>query len=735
MDTIVSVPTEQLADPTLAAEGGRYRTRTYRVAFEALQCEVDDGAEAARIVETLERSDRLVLLAHRSGEPLYSTRDMIEIERDTLKIAWRGRGQGPRISAERIEAALQRADAELKTTHGPEAGIKDEQRRAIRHALGGDQYTATQGFAGTGKSFITKVQREIVEADDYQVFGTAPSWKAVDVLRSDSGLRAENCVALAKLLHDYRTGNLTFDARSFIIVDEASMISARDMHELMQIARDTGASVHLQGDKGQFRPIGAGCPFAALQRLLGAADLQDVQRQRVEWQRAASISLDEANNLSTDVDAQAKIRHALQAYDDAGRIVWADDDEAAFAAAVDQVMRWRAEYPEETTAIITEWNCNVRSGNALLRERLRQAGQISGDDVELQVIVRGTSDNSRASSLTFAAGDEVIFGENIALPERTLRNNDLGRVLAICTANGANPLIRFRLEDGEEIEARYAALVGRREDGEIAAPRIQHAYFMTAHSSQGATYARTIDLSLEGHGREATLVTTTRHRIDHMKVVAVDRVADQLASKKPTTLALGGGGVISAAAEVDDERRERGTLTEIKSAYLSECSAHDHFGNISDLHEIFEFAGIEKPALSRPPAVPAVMHPVLVRRRIAVVARGVRMRRSTTKATQQGVIAPMLQVVRGLLAAAKEGEWGTSERMDARRLELASEKQPLAWWEYLKRVHARTAGGICGLAGTINGFQALPGRGRSAAISRGGGAAARGRQAPCRGKR
>lgn len=28
MDTIVSVPSEQLADPTLAAEGGHYRTRT-----------------------------------------------------------------------------------------------------------------------------------------------------------------------------------------------------------------------------------------------------------------------------------------------------------------------------------------------------------------------------------------------------------------------------------------------------------------------------------------------------------------------------------------------------------------------------------------------------------------------------------------------------------------------------------------------------------------------------------
>ena len=129
---------------------------------------------------------------------------------------------------------------------------------------------------------------------------------------------------------------------------------------------------------------------------------------------------------------------------------------------------------------------------------MKEVGQIAADDVELPVIVRGSGDNARASPMAFAVGDEVIFGENVALPDRTLRNNDLARIVRIEAGDAANPLMRFRMEDGQEVEARYAALVGRREEGEIAAPRMQHSYVMTMHSAQGATYARTIDLGLRG---------------------------------------------------------------------------------------------------------------------------------------------------------------------------------------------------------------------------------------------
>ena len=413
------------------------RARLYQIALEAVQCEVEDGTEAVNIVEALEKSGALVLLADRAGEPIYTTSEMIALERSILAAAWAGRGKGPVISPENIEPVLAQANASLRAKFGPGAGIKPEQEKALRHALSGDQFTVTQGYAGTGKSFITALQREVVEAQGFTVFGTAPSWKATDVLKNDSRLKPENCVVLAKLLHDYRVGKVAFDAKSFIILDEASMVSTRDMAAIVQIAAETGASLRLQGELGQFRAVDAGQPFAALQRLLGAAELRDIQRQKVEWMRAASVTLDDANNHSDETEAIARIRHALRAYDDAGRIVWADNEETAFAAAVDKIMEWRTAYPGQSTAIVTEWNSNARAASAMLRDRLKAAGQVAPDDHEMRVIVRGSRDNRRAVRMAFSVGDEVIFGENIALPGRTVRNNDLARIVSLNATDGS----------------------------------------------------------------------------------------------------------------------------------------------------------------------------------------------------------------------------------------------------------------------------------------------------------
>ena len=653
------------------------RATLYRVAFEALQCEVDDGAEAARIVEGLESSGKLVLLAQQSGEPVYTTEEMIQIEKETLAIAWRGRGQGPRISESKIESTLKRADANLKRQFGSEAGIKPEQARAVRHALSGEQITVTQGYAGTGKSFITALQREIVEAQGYRVFGTAPSWKATDVLKTDSGLRAENCIVVAKLLHDYRSGKLRFDKQSYIIVDEAGMVSTRDMHELMQIARDTGASLRLQGDKGQFRAIEAGMPFAALQRLLGAAELRDILRQKVAWQRAASITLDEANNGADDHDAATKIRRALQAYDDAGRILWVEDAQAALSVAVDQVMTWRREYPTETTTVVTEWNVHARAASAQLRERLKSEGLIDVEEVTLPVIVRGSSNNHRAQPLPLAAGDEIIFGENVVLPARTLRNNDLARIIAIADGDTENPLIGFRMEDGQEISARYRELIGRREEGDVAAPRLQHSYILTAHSAQGLTAARTVDLVLEGQGRgrEATLVSSSRHRLDHVKIVATERLADKLAGKRASTMTLGRGGVVLSTAEEDDEREAQATLGEIKSAYFAECASYDRVGNVSDhFSDIHAFAGVEKPRPLQPRGVPVAMHASLLKRRMLVIGQEIRRR--------------IAQLAKAATAPTPEVKWAERQHTGSAlsKSYRAARWRLIAGWESLKKV-------------------------------------------------
>ena len=234
-----------------------------------------------------------------------------------------------------------------------------------------------------------------------------------------------------------------------------------------------------------------------------------------------------------------------------------------------------------------------------------------------------------------------------------------------------NPLFRFRFGDGQEIEGSYSQLVGRREEGELAAPRMQHSYVITAHSSQGAAYARTVDLTLEGHGREATLVATTRHRIDHFKVVAIDRLSDKLEGKQAVTLAISAGGRLAKASEDDDERAaEKAHLESVKTAYFTECAGHDPFGNVSDFYaDIYAFAGVDKPPSRRPAGLPAPMASPLRAMRMRAVAKSMRHSRDAER--------PAMAILPG-------------ERATKEKQVLAIRRTSLAWWDNLKWIGDKT---------------------------------------------
>jgi ATP-dependent exoDNAse (exonuclease V) alpha subunit len=58
--------------------------------------------------------------------------------------------------------------------------------------------------------------------------------------------------------------NLPLDARTILIVDEASTVSDRDLDALMGMAATTGASIRLIGDPAQHGAISAGGMFRVL---------------------------------------------------------------------------------------------------------------------------------------------------------------------------------------------------------------------------------------------------------------------------------------------------------------------------------------------------------------------------------------------------------------------------------------------------------------------------------------
>ena len=78
-----------------------------------------------------------------------------------------------------------------------------------------------------------------------------------------------------------------------LVIDEAGMLGTRQLARVLETAREAGAKVVLVGDSRQLQAIEAGSPFRVLSEQLGAETLREIRRQRVDWQRAASMAFAE----------------------------------------------------------------------------------------------------------------------------------------------------------------------------------------------------------------------------------------------------------------------------------------------------------------------------------------------------------------------------------------------------------------------------------------------------------
>lgn len=572
------------------------RATLYREAFEALQTEA--GAdEAMAVVKALEESGVLVRVASiETAEPVYSTAEMIEMEKAIMRTAFERQGEREFVNPVIIDRTIAAANAKLRERN-PNARLTAEQEAAIRHVCGRDGVSLVQGLAGTGKSFSTLVSKTAFEAAGFEVWGIAPSWKATDVLRKDAQLAEDRAMAVAKFIAMSKKGEISLTKKSVVILDEAGMVGHAEMLALMEITARTGAKFILQGDKMQYAAVAAGSPFAAMQRLVGAATLEDIQRQKGrsekegEWMRAAS------RDLATG-EAQQIVR-ALQRYDDEGRISWADDDAAAIEELANLYMRDRLDAPEATRAITTQWNSDARNISAVLRQRLREAGLLSHDAVHVNVIPRGAKEGAKPITIELSEGEQIIFGENVLVDGTMIRNADLGRIVKIA-GDPEDPFVTVALEKGATVSARVSEFIGRRPEPEPGqepaetAPMFQHAYALTGHAMQGVTVDRAFDIVLQSRGANGSYVCATRHRQDFHMIVSCERIADRLATSAPGTMAVGQAGGMKTAEE--DERNAEPMLDEVKKAFFAECSGADPLGNVSDhvrTEDLREWIGVE----------------------------------------------------------------------------------------------------------------------------------------------
>ena len=252
-------------------------TFTRRDVVQAFAEAARDGAQV-RVVEAhsaafLARQDVIELEAER-GEPRYTTRGLLRIERELLDGARARRERSAGLAGKHaVEAAL-----------GARPTLSDEQRGLVDTLTrSGDGVQVVRAAAGTGKTFALDGAREAWQCSGVAVLGCALSARAACEMRDQAGIDA---TTIARLRHGLDHG-VALSPGTVLIVDEAGMVGTRDLAALAEAARRADAKLVLVGDDRQLPEIAAGGAFRALAELLGAIELHDVRRQREGWDREA----------------------------------------------------------------------------------------------------------------------------------------------------------------------------------------------------------------------------------------------------------------------------------------------------------------------------------------------------------------------------------------------------------------------------------------------------------------
>ncbi len=178
------------------------------------------------------------------------------------------------------EAAPIVADIEAYIRHKEkEMGIcfSEEQGQALRLVNSGPRIFVLCGYAGTGKSTISKAILDLFSSQNKdRIMCCAVSGIASDRIRKSSGYSAQT---IFSLIYKYKDEGAKFPF-DVLLVDEASMVNTELMYRLIT-RMDPKSTLILVGDPAQLPPIGAGEPFADIIecRLAPVVSLTRIYRQ------------------------------------------------------------------------------------------------------------------------------------------------------------------------------------------------------------------------------------------------------------------------------------------------------------------------------------------------------------------------------------------------------------------------------------------------------------------------
>lgn len=365
----------------------------------------------------------------------FTTRQNVETETKMLRIEAEGRGALAPI-AYPLAAAKAVASAATQAERSG-FGWNADQRAATEQLLTSrNRVTAVQGYAGTAKTTtVLATFASEAEARGVSVSALAPTASAAKVLGDALGARSDT---VARHLLSPERAHLGQPAAW--IVDEASLLSARDTARLFDLADKHDARIILVGDVKQLGSVEAGAAFAQLQGAgMETAKLGEIVRQ-------TNVPTKEAVLASIEGDA----KKALAALNRGGGQIIENPDRAERFAAIAERYAALDKAGRARTLVIEPSREGRDALTADIRAALTKSRALSGPAVTVQGLAnKGLTRAEARDPTSYDRGDVVRFTRDYA--DKGVARGEAYRVESIDPAKAA---VMLKSEDGREVDWR-----------------------------------------------------------------------------------------------------------------------------------------------------------------------------------------------------------------------------------------------------------------------------------------
>ena len=466
-----------------------------------------------------------------------ATRESLERERDMITRINRGIGQFQRLGRPH--------DFDTSTK------LRPEQQRAVEFILENrDLAVNLRGAAGTGKTATLQVLRRELELNGREALAIAPTMSAVEELHQVGFV---NAITLERFLQDQNAQKCL--QRRVLIVDEAGMVSGRQMSELLKLAEEQSMRIIFSGDTRQIRSVEASDALRILEKesQLKSVSLTEVQRQsgesyreaiqqlrrdpergfetleamgaihEVSWQDRAQVVQQTYAKAQSQLNAKGQPRSVLvvaSTHEEIGRITEAIRAQRIGKGELGESTNKEHHVPLNWTRAEKADVRNYRQGQVLEFHRAikgiakHETLEVIGTE-DNKVIVRNGRGEVRDFSpkqvrsfevyerqgIEVAASDKLLLTANRREPDFRATNGEMVTVSRIDKQG------RIHLQDGRTLPENYK--------------QFTYGYAVTAHRSQGKSVDAVV-ISGDGMRKELFYVAASRGR-EHITVVTSNK--------------------------------------------------------------------------------------------------------------------------------------------------------------------------------------------------------------------